>query len=90
MAKQFAYQRTRHESSADLMDLFVSVDRLAAYLTEQTRGDARRIRRQVKAELERLADAGQVRRWGQVHGRSSRADRADHYFLPDTPLRRIA
>lgn len=83
MEKQFAYQRTRFATSGKSMDLFVSVDRLAEYLAEQTRGDARHIRRQVKEEMERLADAGQIRRWREVHGHSARFDRVDHYFLSE-------
>jgi len=81
MGKQFDYQRTRFATSAHLMDLFVSVDDLAEYLAAQMRADLPGVRRQVKAELERLADAGQIRRWAQVYGRSDRQDRDDHYFL---------
>lgn len=79
--KQFAYQRTRHATTHDPMDLFVSVDHLAAYLAVQTRAELRTVRPKVKAELERRADLGEVRRWADVHGPSLRADRADHYFL---------
>ncbi len=82
LGKQFEYQRTRHATSGDPMDLFVSVDHLAGYLAEQMRADLRTVRRQVKAELERMAEAGEIRRWTEVHGRSLRADREDHYFLP--------
>lgn len=81
MVKQFEYQRTRYATSADPADLFVSVDRLADYIAQQMRADRRPIRRQVKTEMESLAEAGQVRRWLQVHGPSARPDRADHYFL---------
>jgi len=49
------------------------------------RAEAARLRPQVKAELERRADAGEVRRWSDVHGPSLRADRADHYFLNTEP-----
>lgn len=79
--KQVEYQRTRHATSGDPMDLFVSADHLAAYLAEQTRADLRTVRRQVKAELERRADAGGIRRWLDAYGHSLRADRVDHYFL---------
>ena len=82
MDKQFDYQRTCYATSADPMDLFVSVDHLAAYLAAQMRGDQNRMRREVKAELERRAEAGQVRRWVEVYGQSLRQDRVDHYFLP--------
>ena len=85
MDKQFEYQRTLHATSADPMDLFVSVDHLATFLAGQMRAEPARTRSQVKAELERRADAGQVRRWVDVHGRSSRPDRVDHYFLNARP-----
>jgi hypothetical protein len=81
MAKQFEYQRTLFRTSAYIMDLFVAVDDLTAYLSMQARGDRRIIRRHVKAELERMASAGEARRWVEVYGRSQRADRDDHYFL---------
>lgn len=84
MAKQFEYQQTLFATSADPMDLFVSVDRLATYLASQMRADPRRVRAQVKAELERMADAGEARRWKEVYGRPSlRPHRVDHYFLPN-------
>lgn len=83
MDKQFDYQRTRYVASGDPMDLFVSVDHLAEYLVTRTRTDRGRVRQQVKAEMERRADAGEARRWAQVHGPSLRKDRADHYFLLD-------
>ncbi|MEU4558403.1 hypothetical protein AB0F72_08435 [Actinoplanes sp. NPDC023936] len=86
MDKQFDYQRVRHVTSGDPMDLFVSVDDLAAYLAAQMRADLKTVRRQVKAELERRADAGMVQRWLDVHGQSLRPDRADHYFLPVGPI----
>lgn len=79
--KQFTYQQTLFATSADSMDLFVSVDHLTAYLAEQMRAEPRRLRPQIKAELERRADEGQVRRWLEVHGSSLREDRQDHYFL---------
>nr|WP_221374524.1 hypothetical protein [Actinoplanes polyasparticus] len=82
MDKHFDWQRTRHSTSADPMDLFVSVDDLVGYLAAQTRADERTVRRAVKTELERRADNGLVYRWAEVHGASLRADRADHYFLP--------
>ncbi len=81
--KQFAWQRTRHESSGDPMDLFVSVDDLALYLAAQTGQELPRVRVAVKAEMERRAGAGLVRRWVEVHGRSLRVDRDDHYFLTE-------
>jgi hypothetical protein len=81
MAKQFEYQRTLFATSRDPMDLFVSVDRLAEYLAEQMRADLRGVRFKVKHELERMADAGEIRRWEQLHGVSHRSDRIDHYFL---------
>jgi hypothetical protein len=81
MSKQFEYQRTRFATSGDPMDLFVSVDQLAEYLAEQMRAELRGVRFKVKHELERMADAGEVRRWEAVYGTSHRSDRIDHYFL---------
>jgi FMN phosphatase YigB (HAD superfamily) len=81
MRKQFDYQHTLYATSSNLMDLFVSTDDLANYLAEQMRADVRRIRPQVKAELERMVKADLAARWEQVNGRSSRSDRQDHYFL---------
>lgn len=83
--KQFTWQRTRHATSDNPMDLFVSVDDLADLIARQTRAEFSRVRRQVKAELEHRADTGEIRRWADVHGRSLRADRADHYFLTTDP-----
>lgn len=80
MHKQFAWQRTKHATSGSLADLFVAVDDLAAYLAAQLRQDQRRVRPRVKAELERMVEAGSVRRWTQVYGRSLH-DRSDDYFL---------
>lgn len=85
LTKQFTYQRTVYATSGDLMDLFVSVNHLTDLLVAQTRGDAKVMRRQVKTELERLADQGEIRRWLDVHGRSYRQDRADHYYLTAKP-----
>jgi hypothetical protein len=81
--KQFVYQRTVYATSGNQMDLFVSVNRLTALIAVQTRGDVRVIRPRVKAELERRANAGEIRRWLDVHGPSARADRADHYYLTE-------
>jgi len=81
MAKQFTYQRTRFATTGDPMDLFVSVDHLAAYVALQMRAELRGVRSKVKAELERMADAREIRRWEAVYGTSQRADRIDHYFL---------
>lgn len=81
MAKQFEYQRTLYATSGHSGDLVVSVDWLAEYLAAQTRGELRGIRRQVRAELERLVVEGAVRRWLDVYGPSLRAVRKDHYVL---------
>lgn len=81
MGKQFEYQLTRFDTSNDLMDLFVSVDHLTELVAAQMRAEPARVRRQVKAELERVADAGGLRRWLDMYGPSLRADRVDHYFL---------
>ncbi|WP_203823049.1 hypothetical protein [Paractinoplanes ferrugineus] len=81
--KQFDYQRTLYATSGDAADLFVEVDYLTAYFAQQTRQEPARLRRQVKVELERRADAGEVRRWLDVHGSSLRADRVDHYFIAE-------
>lgn len=83
--KQFTYQRTCYATSGDRMDLFVSVNHMTDVITAQTRGDVKAVRRQVKAELERRADTGELHRWLDVHGSSLRQDRADHYFLTAEP-----
>lgn len=83
--KQFAYQRTLHTTTGLVSELFVEVDYLAAYLAQQTRQGLPRLRRLVKAELERRVETGEVRRWTDVCGQSSRADRIDHYFLTEQP-----
>lgn len=81
MDKQFHYQQTLFATTSNLDDLFVSVEHLSAYLAQQMRAEPRITRRQVKVELERLADAGKIRRWTEVYGQSLRPDRDDHYFL---------
>lgn len=81
MAKQFDYQRTLHATSGNHGDLFVEVDYLTAYLAQQTRVETDHLRNRVKAELERLVAAGEVRRWTDVCGPSLREGRVDHYFL---------
>ncbi|WP_045740772.1 hypothetical protein [Actinoplanes rectilineatus] len=80
--KQFVYQRTIHATSGDPQDLAVTVDHLTDLIAAQTRQDPDRVRRHVKVELERRADTGELLRWADVFGASLRADRADHYFLP--------
>ncbi len=80
--KQFTYQQTVYATTNDPAELFVSVDRLTVLLASQTRAEPDRVRRWVKDELERRADAGELRRWLEVHGPSHRADRVDHYLLP--------
>jgi hypothetical protein len=83
MTKQFEWQQTRFATSGDPGDLFVAVDQLAAYVALQMRAELRGVRRQVKTELERMAQAGQIRRWADVYGPSLRRERDDHYFLPE-------
>jgi hypothetical protein len=79
--KQFAWQRTRYATSGDLMDPFVTVAHLAEYFATQMRDDPVWVGRRVKDELERRANAGEIRRWVDVHGPSLRRDRDDHYFI---------
>lgn len=88
--KQFTYQRTVYATSGDRADLFVTVDHLTNLIAAQSRSDAKRTRQQVKAELERRADAGELRRWLAVNGPSYRQDRADHYYLTAKPGRAAA
>lgn len=83
--KQFTYQRTVYATSGDRMDLFVDVDHLTDLMAAQTRREPQRIRPQIKTELERRADSGELVRWLDIHGRSLRPDRADHYYLTAQP-----
>lgn len=85
--KQFEYQRTCYATSGDRGDLFVTVEHLAGLIAQQTRQDLRRVRRQVKAELERRVDDGGARRWLDVNGPSLRHDRVDHYYVVVDPDR---
>lgn len=79
--KQFAWQLTRHATSGSQLDLLVVLDEVTDYLTAQMRADRDRVREGVRGELERRAEAGEIRRWLEVYGPSARPDRVNHYLL---------
>lgn len=80
VAKQIQYLKNYPRKAGDPLGL-LDLNDLTLLIVSQSRQDPKRVRKEVRSELERLVEAGTISRWEDVHGRSLRPSRKWQYVI---------